>query len=238
VNVLLGVGGDASARAATAATSTIPVVFTTGGDPIKAGLVESFNRPGGNATGCVIWTNEMEAKRLDLLREIVPGVSLFGVILNPNFPAAADQLRDLEAAAPKIGRRLFIAKAGNDAELDDAFAALMREGVGALLVAADPYFDTRRARIIAFAAEHRLPAIYHLRESAFAGGLVSYGPSLTEAYRQAGTYVGRILNGAKPADLPVMQPTKFDFVINLKTAKAIGIEIPPAVSARADEVIE
>jgi putative tryptophan/tyrosine transport system substrate-binding protein len=180
----------------------------------------------------------MEAKRLDMLREIVPGVPLFGAILNPNFPPAAGQLRDLEAAAPKIGRRLIIAKASNDAELAAAFAALLRERVGALLVASDPYFDTRRARIIAFAAEHRLPAIYQFREYAFDGGLISYGPSITDAYRQAGIYAGRILNGARPADLPVLQPTKFDFVINLRTAKALGLTVPPTLLAIADEVVE
>jgi ABC-type uncharacterized transport system substrate-binding protein len=238
VNVLVATGGDASARAAKAATSVISIVFITGGDPVEAGLVESFNRPGGNATGCVVLSNDMEPKRLDLLREIVPGVSLFGALINPNFPPAAGQLRDLEAAAPKIGRRLFIAKASNDAELDAGFAALLHERAGALVVASDPYFDTRRARIIAFAAQHRLPAVYQFREYAFDGGLISYGPSITDAYRQVGIYAGRILRGAKPADLPVMQPTKFDFVINLKTAKALGLEIPDKLLALADEVIE
>jgi putative ABC transport system substrate-binding protein len=238
VNVLVGVGGDASARAAKAATSTIPVVFNMGGDPIKAGLVEAFNRPGGNVTGSVILTEAMEAKRLGLLHEIVPGVALFGAILNPNYPAAADQLPDIEDAASKIGRRVFVAKASNDAGLDAAFAAVLRERVGALLVASDPYFDTRRGQFIAFAAQNRLPAIYQFREYAVEGGLISYGPSITDAYRQVGIYTARILKGVKPADLPVMQPTKFDFVVNLKTAKALGMEIPPNVSARADEVIE
>jgi putative tryptophan/tyrosine transport system substrate-binding protein len=180
----------------------------------------------------------MESKRLDLMREIVPGVPLFGALINPNFPPAVIQARDLEAAASKIDRRIFIAKASNDAELDAAFAALLREHVGALVIASDPYFDTRRVRIITFAAEKRLPAIYQFREYALDGGLISYGPSITDTYRQVGIYSGRILNVAKPADLPVIQPTKFDFVINLRTAKAIGLEIPPTVSARADEVIE
>ena len=239
VNVLVATGGDASARAARAATSAIPIVFIMANDPVEAGLVESFNRPGGNATGwALVFSGDTEAKRLDLLREIVPGVSLFGALLNPNFPPAANQLRALEAAAPKIGRRIFVAKASNDAELDAAFAALLRQRVGALVVAGDPYFDTRRARIIAFAAEHRLPAIYQFRDYADDGGLISYGPSITDAYRQVGIYASRILNGTKPADLPVMQPTKFDFIINLKTAKALGLEIPPTVSAGADEVIE
>jgi putative ABC transport system substrate-binding protein len=236
VTVLTATGGDASARAAKAATSTIPILFAIGGDPIRADLVKG--RPGGNATGVVIFSNDMEAKRLDLLREIVPGVSLFGVLLNPNFPPAAGQLRDLEAAAPKIGRRIFVAKASNDTELDAAFAALLSQRVGALAVASDPYFDTRRARIIAFAAKQRLPAIYQFREYALDGGLISYGPSITDAYRQVGIYTGRVLKGENPADLPVVQPTKFDFVINLKTAKALDLEILPTVSAGADEVIE
>lgn len=238
VNVLVAAGGDASARAATAATTAIPIVFMMGGDPVVVGLVESFNRPGGNATGCVLFTNDMETKRLDLLREIVPGVSFFGAILNPHFPLAGGQLQEFEAAALKIGRRLFIVKAADDAELDAAFAALQRERVGALVVASDPFFDTRRTRIIAFAAEQRLPAIYQFREYALEGGLISYGASITDAYRQVGIYAGRILDGVKPADLPVLQPTKFDFVINLKTAKALGLTVPPSVLARADEVVE
>jgi len=239
VNILVATGGDASARAAKAATSAIPIVFTSGGDPIEAGFVQSLNRPGGNATGfAVLSSGEMETKRLDLLRAVVPEILLFGAMINPKFPPAVGQLRDMEAAASKIGRRLLIAKASNDAELDVAFATLLRERIGALVVASDPYFDTRRTRIIAFAAEHRLPAIYQWRQYADEGGLISYGPSITEAYRQVGIYAGRILNGAKPADLPVTRPTKFDFVINLRTAKALGLEIPPTVSALADEVIE
>jgi putative tryptophan/tyrosine transport system substrate-binding protein len=238
VAVLAGVGGDPSARAAKQATATIPIVFGMGGDPIKAGLVESLNRPGGNATGYTLLTNQMEPKRLGLLHELAPGASLIGVLLNPSFPPATLQLQELEEAARTIGQRLFVAKASNDAELDAAFASLLQQGLGALLVAADPYFDTRRDRIIAFAAQSRLPAIYQFREYAVAGGLISYGPSITEGYRQAGIYAGRILKGAKPADLPVVQPTKFEFIINLKTAKALGFEIPPTVSARADEVIE
>jgi putative ABC transport system substrate-binding protein len=238
VDVLLGIGGDPSALAAKAATSTIPIVFGMGGDPVKAGLVDSFNRPGGNATGIVFQTSDIEPKRIDLLQELVPGGALLGAILNPKYPPAAGQLEDIERASRQIGRRVFVVKASNDAELDTAFAAVVRERVGALLVAADPYFDSRRNRIIAFAAQSRLPAIYQFREYAVAGGLISYGPSLTEGYRQYGIYAGRILKGAKPADLPVVQPTKFDFVINLKTAKALGFDIPPMLLARADEVIE
>jgi putative tryptophan/tyrosine transport system substrate-binding protein len=238
VAVLVGVGGDVSAVAAKRATATIPVVFGMGGDPIKAGLVESLNRPGGNATGFTLLTNEMEPKRLGLLRDLVPNAAVFGVLVNPKFPPAAHQLQDLEEAARRIGQRLFVANASNDVELESGFASLLQQQISALLVSADPYFDTRRDRIIAFAAQHRIPAIYQFREYAAAGGLISYGPSITDAYRQAGIYVGRILRGAKPADLPVVQPTKFEFVINLKNAKALGIKISDNVLSLADEVIE
>ena len=238
VSVLVATGGELSARAAKEATATIPVVFNTGSDPVEAGLVQSINRPGGNVTGSVILTEAMEQKRFGILQETVPDVVLFGAIVNQNYPTSADQMRDLEMAAPKLGRQLFVAKASNDAELDAAFAALLRERVSALLVASDPYFDTRRGRIIAFAAQNRLPAIYQFREYAFEGGLISYGPSITDAYRQVGIYVARILKGEKPADLPILQPTKFDFVVNLKTAKALGLSVPLILQQRADEVIE
>jgi putative tryptophan/tyrosine transport system substrate-binding protein len=237
VKVLVGTGGDPSAIAAKQATSTIPIVFVST-DPVKAGLVASYNRPGGNATGAFLTTTEMEPKRLGLLRELVPGVPLVGALLNPNVPEAARQLLELEEATRAIGRRLFVAKASDDEGLNAAFALLLQQGIGALLVTANAYFDTRRDRIIAFAAQNRLPAVYHFREYAVAGGLVSYGPSITDAYRQVGIYTGRILKGEKPADLPVVQPTKFDFVINMKTAKVLGLEIPPTLLARADEVIE
>jgi len=239
VNVLVATGGEASAVAAKQATSTIPIVFVAG-DPVKAGVVESLNRPGGNATGSYVTTSapEMEQKRFSLLHELTPGVPLIGTLLNPNFPDAARQLPALEEAARIIGWRLVIAKTSNDDELNAAFAFLLQERIGALLVAADPYFDTRRDRIIAFAAQNRLPAMYHFREYAFAGGLVSYGPSITDAYRQAGNYTGRILKGEKPADLPVLQPTKFDFVINLTTAKTLGLVVPFGLLNAADEVIE
>jgi len=237
VNVLATTGGEPSALAAKQATSTIPIVFVAG-DPVKVGLVESLNRPGGNATGSYIATSEMEQKRLSLLHELTPGVPLIGVLLNPNFVGAPLQLPALEQAALKIGRRILIAKASNDEELNAAFALLVQQGIGALQVATDPYFDTRRDRIIAFAAQNRLPAVYQFREYALAGGLVSYAPNITEAYRQAGNYTGRILKGEKPADLPVLQPTKFDFVINLKTAKALGLTVPFGLLNAADEVIE
>jgi putative tryptophan/tyrosine transport system substrate-binding protein len=237
VNVLTTAGGEPSALAAKRATSTIPIVFGLGSDPVSAGLVESYNRPAGNATGVTLLTRVMEPKRLGLLRDLVPGVPLVGVLLNPNYPASR-QLQDIEEAARAIDQRIAVAKASTDQELDSAFAALVKERVGALLVAADPYFDTRRDRIVDFAQRQRLPTIYQFREYAMAGGLLSYGVSITDAYRQYGVYTAAILKGAKPADLPVLQPTKFELVINLKTAKALGLDVPPTLLARADEVIE
>jgi putative ABC transport system substrate-binding protein len=236
VSVLVAVGGDPSPRAAKRATSTIPIVFGVGGDPISEGLVESFNRPGGNATGDTLYTNIMEPKRLGLLRELVPGVPLIGVLLNPSL--APYQLPQIEEAAGSIDQRILVAKASTDDELMAAFTALTVERVGALLVAADPFFDTRRDQIVGFAERQRLPAIYHFREYAVAGGLLSYGVSVTDGYRQRGVYTARILKGAKPADLPVLQPTKFETVINLKTARALGIKISDNLLSLADEVIE
>ena len=238
IDVLVATGGDRAARAAKEATATIPVVFNMGSDPVKAGLVKSFDQPGGNVTGSVLLADTLEPKRLDLLHQIVPNVALFGALVNPTYPAAADQLRDLEAAVPKFGRRLLVATASNDDDLTKAFARIKRAGVGALVVTSDPFFDTRRRRIIEFAAQNKLPAIYQFREYAYEGGLISYGPSITDAYRQVGIYTARILKGEKPADLPVLQPIKFDFVVNLKTAKALDLNIPPTLLAQADEVIE
>jgi ABC-type uncharacterized transport system substrate-binding protein len=238
VNVLTAVGGDPSPRAAKRATSTIPIVFGMGSDPVSEGLVESFNRPGGNATGIETLTSEMEPKRLGLLRELVPGVSLVGVLLNPNFPPSAYQLRQIEEAARTIGQRTVIAKASTAEGLDAAFTVLVRERADALLVAADPYFDTRRDEIVGFAERQRLPTIYQFREYALAGGLLSYGISLTEAYRQYGVYTANILKGAKPADLPVQVVSKFELVINLKTAKTLGLKISDNLLSLADEVLE
>jgi putative tryptophan/tyrosine transport system substrate-binding protein len=238
VRVLVAVGGDVSAISAKQATSIVPIVFGMGGDPIEAGLVESFNRPGRNATGFTLLTNEMDAKRLSLLRELMPDIPLVGVLLNPKFPPAMHQLMELEDTARKIRQKLFVSNASNDAELANAFDALLQQKIGALLVAADPYFDTQRERLIAFASQHRLAAFYQFREYAVAGGLISYGPSVPEEYRLAGNYVGRILKGAKPAELPIVQPTKFELVINQKTAKALGLNVPQSILARADEVIE
>lgn len=238
VAVLVAVGGEQSALAAKKATATIPVVFGIGADPVKAGLVASFNRPGGNATGFTLWTNEMESKRLGLLRELLPGVPLIGILVNSQFPPAAQALDNLQRAAKGIGQQLFVAPANNDAELDAALVSLVQQRVGAVLVAASSFFDSRLDRIVGFITQNRLPAIFQFREYAVARGLSSYGPNIVESYKNAGEYAGRILKGAKPADLPVLQPTKFDFVINLKTAKALGLTVPPTLLAEAGEVIE
>jgi len=238
VLVLVAVGGDSSALAAKQATSTVPIVFGTGSDPIKAGLIASFNRPGGNATGYALLTNQMEPKRIGLLHELVPNVSLLGALINPSFPPAAQELEDIQNATNSIKQNLFVARAVNDAELETGFSGFAKQRVGAVLVAAAPFFDTRRERIIALAAQHRLPAMYQFREYAIAGGLISYGPSITASYKQAGVYTGRILRGANPGDLPVLLPTKFEMVINLKTANALGLAIPNTMQLLADEVIE
>jgi putative ABC transport system substrate-binding protein len=238
VAVIAAVGGDPSGLAAEHATSTIPIVFGAGGDPIKAGLVKSLGQPDGNATGYTLLTADLEPKRLGLLHDLLPNVTAIGVLYDPNFPIAVDQVAALQKAAGTISLRLDVFRASNDLELNASLKSLLEQRANALLVTANPYFDTRRNQIIAFAAQNRLPAIYQFREYVVDGGLISYGPSITDSYRQAGNYVGQILKGAKPADLPVLQPTKFEFVINLKTAKALGLTIPPGLISFADEVIE
>ena len=238
VAVLVATGGEPSALAAKAATSTIPIVFTIGGDPVKVGLVSSLNRPGGNATGVSLLTSLAEAKRLGLLNEVIPGAGVFDVLINPNYQQADAQLREVQEAARAIGRPIQIVNAGNDQELEEAFATLVQRRVAAMLVAADPFFTTRRDRIIALAAQLKLPAIYEFREYTEAGGLMSYGISLKDGYHQAGIFTGQVLKGAKPADLPVQQSTKFEFVINLKTAKALGVKFSENVLSIADDVIE
>ena len=238
VAVITAVGGEPSAAAAKQATSSIPIVFGIGGDPISSGLVESFSHPGGNMTGVTLLSRTIDAKRLGLLRELAPGARVVGVLANPNYPLAALQLRQIEQAAQAIGQEIVLYNASTDDELEAAFAALARERVGALLVAADTYFTTRRDRIVAFAAQTRLPAIYDLREFAVAGGILSYSVRIADAYLPIGFYTARVLNGAKPADLPVQQATNFELVINLKTAKALGIVISDNLLSLADEVIE
>jgi putative ABC transport system substrate-binding protein len=238
VTLLASAGGEPAALAAKAATSTIPIVFIIGGDPVKEGLATSLNSPGGNATGFTLLTNQMEPKRVGLLHELVPNVLLLGALINPSFPPAARELEDIQTATRNIGQNLLVGRADTDTQLQTAFATFVEQRVGAVLVAAAPFFDTRREQIIALAAQHRLPAMYHFREYAIAGGLISYGPSIADSYKQAGIYAGRILRGAKPSDLPVMQPTKFEMVINLKTANALGLTIPNTMQLLADEVVE
>ena len=237
-SVLVAVGGDPSVVAAKRATSSIPIVFGMGGDPIAAGLVESFNHPGGNVTGVSILTNHLEAKRLGVLRELVPGVAAIAVLVNANFRPSVFQLQEIEAAAHNVGQRIVIAMAGTDEELDAAFGQFVNANVGALLVAGSPFFDTRRNQIIALAMLRRLPAIYQFREYALAGGLLSYGVDLAASYQQFGVYAANILKGANPATLPVQQAVKFEMVLNLKTARELKLEIPPTILALADEVIE
>ncbi len=239
VAVIVATGGQPVALAAKAATSTIPIVFGVGGDPVKDGLVASMNRPGGNATGVNLLTGELEAKRLGLLKEVVPKAALIAVLLNQKFLQMREQRREVEEAARTLRLRPLMLYASTDAELDTAFGALEQQRPDALLVASDPFFEDRRARIVAAVDRLRLPAIYQFRQSAVIGGLMTYGISLVDVYRKfAYDYVVQILNGAKPADLPVQQPTKFELVINLKTAKALGITVPESLLVAADEVIE
>jgi putative ABC transport system substrate-binding protein len=236
VAVLAAVG--LSARVAKAATTTIPIVFGTGLDPVEEGLVTSLNRPGGNVTGATFLSALLGAKRLGLLRDLVPGADVIALLVNPNTNVGQAQTKDVQEAARALGQSLVVLHGGSDESIDASFAALTQQHVAALMVGADPFFDTRRDRLIALAARHQVPAIYQLREYALAGGLMSYGASITDMYRQIGLYVGRILKGEKPGDLPVVQVTKFELVINLKTAKALGVKISDNLLTLADEVIE
>jgi putative ABC transport system substrate-binding protein len=236
VDVIAALGE--SGPAAKAATTTIPIVFGIGGDPVEAGLVASLNRPGGNITGATFLTAVLGAKRLGLLRELVPGAPVVALLVNPNTFVGQVQIRDVQDAARALGQSLVVLDGGTDERIETAFAALAPQHVAALLVGADPFFDTRRERLVALASQHRMPAIYQFREYAVAGGLMSYGTSITDMYRLVGLYVGRVLKGEKPADLPVMQVTKFELVINLATAKALGVKISDNLLSLADEVIE
>jgi putative tryptophan/tyrosine transport system substrate-binding protein len=238
VAVIAATGGTVSVLAAKAATTTIPIVFTTGADPVKIGLVTNLNRPSGNITGASFFTNPLAAKRLELLRELVPNANLIAFLVNPNSPNAGPDVTEAQDAARSLGLQLLVVRAGSERELGGAFATLVEQRAGALLVAADAFFISRCDQLVESAARHRLPAIYFANEFAEAGGLTSYGLSQTDVYRQAGIYAGRILKGAKPTDLPVVLPTKYEFVINMKTAKALGLTFSIPLLGRADKVIE
>jgi putative ABC transport system substrate-binding protein len=238
VAILVSTGGEPAALAAKAATSTIPIVFAIGGDLVKLGLVASYNRPGGNATGVDILTNTLEAKRIGLLHELVPQASVIGVLLDPGNTPAVRQLSDIQEAAHALGLQSLVLQASTDRELDAAFETLAQERVLALTVAAAPFFDTRRDKLVALGQRYGIPTIYQFREYAAAGGLISYGVDPVDMYHKVGVYTGRILKGAKPAELPVLQPSKFELVINLKAAKALHLDIPPTLLRRADELIE
>lgn len=238
VAVIVAVAGSAPAQAAKAATASIPIVFVSGGDPVSAGLVESLNRPGANVTGVSWVATALVPKQLELLRRLVPDTAVIGALVNPNYADHDLQLRELQDAGDAIGQKIDIVRAATAQNIDTAFISLVQQGAGALIVANDPFFVSRRDQLVALAARHRIAAMYFSREFTAAGGLLSYGASLVEATRQGGIYAGKILKGAKPADLPVTQPTKFDLVINIKTAKVLGLTVPPTLLAIADEVIE
>jgi putative tryptophan/tyrosine transport system substrate-binding protein len=239
VSLIVAQGGGAAAAAAKAATGAIPIVFSTGGDPVKEGIVASLSRPGGNVTGISVLTGPLAAKRLEIMREVVPKADVIAILVNPANITNRDQLlRDSQDAARTLGLRIHVLEASSAGDFESAFAAITRMRIGALVVGAEAYFHSQRDRIVALASRHAVPAIYEWREFADAGGLMSYGTDLAEGYRLVGTYTGRILKGAKPADLPVMQATKVQFVINLKTAKKLGLAVPLPLLGRADEVIE
>lgn len=238
VAVLVSTGGEPAVRAARAATRTIPIVFSMGTDPVKTGFVASYNRPGGNITGVNIFTQTLEGKRLGMLHDLLPKAKTMALLVDPNFPLSASQQRSAAEAARALGVELVVLRGGADQEIDAAFETIARRRIPALSVASGPFFDTRREKLVALAARHRVPAIYNFREYAAAGGLMSYGIDLPDAYRQTGLYAARILKGAKPAELPVVQSSKFELVINLKTAKNLGLAVSRDFLARVDEVIE
>ncbi len=238
VALIVAAGGDRPALAAKAATTTIPIVFTGSDFPVKVGLVASLNRPGGNVTGASLFTSEVEAKKLALLRELVPKAPVIALLVNPTNPSADTDTADVQKAAGLVRQQILLLRASSERDIGAAFQTVAQQRAAALLVAHDPYFLSRRVQFVALAARHAVPAIYEFREFVTAGGLMSYGSRITDNYRVGGSYAARILNGAKPADLPVQQPTKFELVINLKTARALGLTIPPSLLQRADQVIE
>jgi putative ABC transport system substrate-binding protein len=238
VAVIVAIQGTMSALSAKAATATIPIVFASGSDPVKTGLVASLNRPGGNVTGVTFLVNLLAAKRLGLLRELVPGARVVGDLVNPTNPNSEAETKDMQVAARALGLELHLVNASSERDIDAAFASFAERRVDALIVTTDAYFRSRRDQIVALASRHALPTTYQSRAFTAAGGLMSYGTSITDAFRAAAAYAGKILKGAKPADLPVVQSTRFELVINLKTAKALGLTVPLTLQAAADEVIE
>jgi putative ABC transport system substrate-binding protein len=238
VAVIVAMGGEPSALAAKAATQSIPIVFNSGGDPVEAGLVASLNRPGGNATGVSMLFVELGPKQLEILNELIPKLAVIAVLVNPTFVSAEKEAKDAQGAGRALGKEVHIVTASSEGEIGAAFGDLVKHRAGALMVAPDPFLFDRREHLVALAARHAIPAMYFSREFSEAGGLMSYGTSVAEVYQQVGAYAGRILKGEKPADLPVVQPTKFELVINLKTAKALGLTVPLIMQMTADEVIE